>query len=342
MSSELHHTLAGIFTVEPRKFSGDETHDFKSRLTSEEFSFWNTQPPEEIIIATGSYRKALLVAYESTGLVRPAFNRDTGEVISTAEGPLHFQNYLYTQVRNGNGSVKVKTMVGYFKGVPIFIEPSEEGTDNNDAVEQAQLKILNLAKKYLGKNVLLIATDSVTLPDGIQSPLGKPMNDEGFIEETFDAREYFVQNYGLGRKIRQYNGEAFLFTNEVAQSQFEEGYTDAVLTAMQSWLSTLTVELTEDVYESILSQAAMIVSTDAAGGGLFQNAIRFSDFQEQAAIEKMYDPHTARKLLQVQVLTELRQWYAYDSIAGLGWWDIIAEIESYLQNKQLLTLSNLP
>jgi len=76
-------------------------HDFLEKQNREADLFWKGKPPEEIIIATGSVRKAMMaihMIYE--GLV-PIIHGETPEFDEVS--PMDLQEYFKENILNSNG-----------------------------------------------------------------------------------------------------------------------------------------------------------------------------------------------------------------------------------------------
>ncbi|MCC6711127.1 MAG: hypothetical protein IT416_02120 [Candidatus Pacebacteria bacterium] len=194
--------------------------------------FWGVEPPEEIIIATGSTRKAYMLSVVLNGLEVPLNH------------PMDFQDFMVHAIFNGDGSLKAKTFLGEFHGVPVYAESAAAGeTVGNNPKAEAVNKAFWLSEQpqYVGRHVLIISTDTVDFVDrdgnGFVSPgeegLGKPMNQahypkknslmkskNGLIKTIGDKifawqennffAEYTKENFALGLDIVHTNAIAII------------------------------------------------------------------------------------------------------------------------------------
>jgi hypothetical protein len=166
--------------VPSRKIEGGEINYYYGE---EAKSYWNGEPPQ-LILATGSLRKALMWFIELNGLVYPG---DQGNM------PKGFNDHL-RRINNGDGVLQVgdPVMLGYYEGAEVWVESQDGETEGNNPVEQARNKVLSLLDKYKGKNVMILAGDTVGESfDGVQ--YGKPnsmsddYNEEDYIRDWLDS-----------------------------------------------------------------------------------------------------------------------------------------------------------
>lgn len=177
-STTLHETRVSI---RPLHHSAEYTTLFEwMERERERHEFWGDDPPEEVIIATGSVRKAYQVLMQLNGsglkFLPPGATKNDGSWLR--DDPLELQAYFNKNINNGNKQLKRKTLLGYLYGVPVFAAPQDgETASNSNPYEEAERKVKWLHKKggYKGKNVLIVSTDTVDGPDTTDTFLGKPM-----------------------------------------------------------------------------------------------------------------------------------------------------------------------
>jgi len=86
-------------------------------LSKEDLEFWSQNPPHEVILATGSARKALMFSTQLYGLRFPGlhFTRDlalkNNSDVGVSFQPLDLQDFFRKEIFNGNGALKEKIFV---------------------------------------------------------------------------------------------------------------------------------------------------------------------------------------------------------------------------------------
>lgn len=250
--------------------------EVNSDLSKEDNEFWSGEPPEEVIIATGSVRKALMMVAQMNDFSFKVYDKDGNFLEIT--GPLELQRYFNDNIYNGNGSLLEKTFLGYLYGVEFYAQPSKgETSSNEDPYQEAVNKVEDLYKFYQGRRVLIISTDTVDKPSASEFPLGKPENDYGypkkeeFTHETgYDEELYLeaVKKYLEAYKMIFYaNSEQIIHTNGVA-----------VLNALNGEIVRISkrlIELHIDIDLDLLEDA--VIYPDMGGGGVTQQLLEWDN-----------------------------------------------------------------
>lgn len=280
-------------------------------LSKEDLEFWNQKPPQEVILATGSIRKALMFSYQLYGFQFPGLNE--GEV---SKEPFELETFFGKHIFNGNGALEEKTLLGYLHGVSVYAQPSDGETSSNEPYPEAVNKVQALADDYADQDVLIISTDTVDQPKGSQ-PLGKPMNELGFpkkggftlIKDYEDAVTAYLEQY----KITHYSlVEAMIHTNAIA-----------VFDALNNQLIELdekTTELRVDVEEHLLETA--MIKPDVGGGGMTQQLIewggdtKFLSYMDELMKKEMLGQEDSVVL-----------WALYCQIAGMPFYAVKRQLQ---------------
>jgi hypothetical protein len=310
-----------------------------------DYEFWGNQgPPQEIIVATGSIRKALMALHLIYGLHFTRFdggNRGNRPATSI-DSPNELQNYFDENIFNGDGQLKKgqKVKLAYFHGVPIFVENGDGEGPGNEPIEQAEKKVVALAAKYIAqdKDVMIISTDTVERISTSVEPMGKPMNNPDYPkaedfqspDELEAARSDFLAKYKQnyyppGTNIENTNGVAVLRTG-----RREEVDDQSLVPTLFSGEEILSAKVTpEDVFEII---------ADCGGGGVLQQLIEWSDellgqFGGDAQNILMIVDHafadlnartSAEKLAELEKsIHYMAQFLFYCQVTGMPWWRLV-------------------
>lgn len=250
------------------------------QVTDDDMEFWGQQLPEQVILATGSIRKILMLIAQIDDFSFKFI--ENGIPIEISE-PMELRRYFHDNIYNGNGSLKEKTFLGYLHGVKLYAEPSDGETDSNDnPYQEAVNKAMGLLPKYHAQNILIVSTDTVDQPDAAKNPLGKPENETDFpnpqdqvynLEAFFDEKAYkeAVDKWLEEYKQRFYVvSEAIIHTNAVA-----------ILNALTGDLidtGNNIIELNIKIdHEKLKMFQAKI---DEAGGGMTQMLIDWENIEE--------------------------------------------------------------
>lgn len=166
------------------------------QLSPEELEYWSHNPPEAIVMATGSVRKAYFVWLAmhdfDFGQV-PAFlvNNEWLKGVNLDTDPLEFQQMIEANIRNGDGALSQgqALYLGEYHGVPVYVDPQNgETSANNDPSGESRRKIDSIVSqpRYQQKDVIVIASDTVGLvdPEGENHALGKPVNHPDFESDS--------------------------------------------------------------------------------------------------------------------------------------------------------------
>lgn len=164
-------------------------------FTAEELRYWSNNPPEAIVLATGSVRKAYFVwlaMHDFNFAQAPDFltNKDWLAGVNLGTNPLEFQQIIEANIRNGDGALSQgeALYLGEYYGVPVYVDPQNGETDtNHDAGDQSKRKIDSVTSqsRYSEKDVIVVACDTVGLvdPEGEKHALGKPRNHPDFKDD---------------------------------------------------------------------------------------------------------------------------------------------------------------
>lgn len=297
----------------------------------EDIDFWQGAPPQELIIATGSVRKALMAIHLMKGLVFPEDkSTQLGETYENFnQAPLSLHAYMDKYIYNGDGQLKSgqKIYLCSFKGVPVFAEYSNGETAGNEPIEQARNKALDLAQKYEGQSVWILSTDTSDYPDkdgdgqrDKDSYLGKIMNHPDYPGLDSPELEDFLQHYldehyPIGTHVIHNNGLAL---------------TDAKTGETRHLLATLHTTIRERLTTDIIK-----VFEDVGGGGVFQQII---DWKAEKLLEEIAD-EGAKNALTGKDKEEV-EWILSAQSAGMVWWGFERLIEDQIQGKEVVVFES--
>lgn len=143
-------------------------------MTDGEREIWGQDgPAEEVVFASGSIRKAVNFLQTLNGFryVLAELRDGRVQVLKENPTPLEFYAHLAQHTTNGNGELKDKVLLGYYHGVPVYVDHQngEEDADNHPT-RQARKKIEWYARQHAdGKDRIVIACDTVDGPlsDGL-------------------------------------------------------------------------------------------------------------------------------------------------------------------------------
>ncbi|NCO12203.1 MAG: hypothetical protein COZ34_03550 [Candidatus Pacebacteria bacterium CG_4_10_14_3_um_filter_34_15] len=251
------------------------------KFSKEDLTFWNNNPPEQVVFATGSIRKAIMLISEIDNF---SFKVIEDGKLKQISDPLDLLKYFNENVYNGNGSVKVKTFLGYLFGVELYIHPGEgESSSNEFPLEEAKNKASYLyeeeANGYKGRDILIFSSDTVDKPDAAKLPLGKPENEN---EESGFPFPQKVDYVGDDAGFEAAKVEYLIAWKErfyVASKEIIHTNAIAVLDALTGEFIELgdlaTLELNVPIDHDRLREA--IVYHDMAGGGILQQLIEWGN-----------------------------------------------------------------
>lgn len=267
--------------VNIRNFIEIAEQEAERTLLEEDLIFWNNKPPEQVVFATGSIRKAIMLISEINNFSFKVIENGTLKQISD---PLELLNYFNENVYNGNGSVKEKTFLGYLFGVELYIHPGEGETSSNEfPMDEAKNKALHLyeeeANGYQGREIIIFSSDTVDKPDSSRLPLGKPENEDEEGGFPFPKKENFI---GDDAGFELAKAEYLVAWKErfyVASSEIVHTNAIAVLDALTGEFIELgdlaTLELNVPIdHERVLEAIAY---QDMAGGGILQQLIEWGN-----------------------------------------------------------------
>ncbi|MBP7700735.1 hypothetical protein KA111_01575 [Candidatus Woesebacteria bacterium] len=258
----------------------------KQEITAKDIEFWSGEPPEEVIIATGSVRKALMMVAQMNDFSFKVYDK-AGNFLEIT-GPLELQRYFNDNIYNGNGSLKEKTFLGYLYGLEFYAEPSNgETSSNEDPYQEAVNKVEDLYEIYKGRKVLIVSTDTVDKPSSSKFPLGKPENDFGFPQkEEFNHESGYDEELYL-EAVKKYL-EAYKMIFYASSEQIIHTNGVAVLNALNGEIVKISkrlIELHIDIDLDSLEEVQ--IYPDMGGGGVTQQLVEWDDPE---AVSSYFDP----------------------------------------------------
>ncbi len=282
----------GARTGEIETYKNIFEKELNRESTDDELAFWGFQPPDEVILATGSIRKALMLISQIEDFSFKFIENGNEIEITEIE---ELQRYFYENIQNGNGSLQQKTFLGYLFGVELYAEPGPGETSSNDdpyqeAINKAQ-SLYNGWKDhddwadhegYKGKNILIVSTDTVDKPDATDVPLGKPGN-----EFDFPKQEDPQFNHGI---LFDQNGY------DKAKNEWLEAYKERFYVVSEAIKHTNAVAILNALTGDFIDTGFNIIElnikidheklkgldpkSDEAGGGITQRLIKWEDMAE--------------------------------------------------------------
>ena len=307
------YTFADFIAITPRPF--DTSLPNRNLVSRQELAFWKNNPPEEIIIASASMRRGILLSHLLLGIQFPGFQNDVAQL------PLDLQYYFETYIPNGDGKLPAgeKVLLGYYQGVPVFQERQDGETPHNDHMVQARNKADFMKARYSGRDVIIVAIDTVDRPNTVHESLGKPCNTDEYSNysmaehDGLTFNEWYLQKYfPVGTIDTHFNGVVVSRTRQERQVSTERSI-------------QLSVEVLEKLY------SALSVFHECAGGGIPQQLIEWCSPEEVSA--------TMPEEMQTAVANcseEIAMWTLYSHITGMPWWaikDMIQEIINQVEVK---------
>lgn len=308
-----------------------------SSSLSPDTDFWPNGNPEEIIIATGSTRKALMMSVVLNNVDLPF------------DHPMDYQEFAIKAIFNGDGSLKEKTFLGEFHGVPVYAESAAAGeTAGNSPKSEAINKafFLSDAPQYEGRNVLIVSTDTVDFLDkdgngrisNGEEGLGKPMNHPDYPKENALMGSKSKPLQSLGQAIfnwqesifaKRYTRENFLLdknlvhTNGIAILELLANGSDQVI---RVWSAILQSEIDEEFF------AQYEPVPDQGGGGASQQNQNWESLEEMFSSLDAETKEILRPILEQD--PELFKFLIIFQISGMPIMNILAEIEKWAENKK--------
>lgn len=185
--------------------------NFKHSLSREEANkWWDGMVPELIIIATSSARKAAAIFWWLNDFDRTQTHKFIPDGDYNQDDPLELQAAIESSIRNGDGALNEEHLLGYIRGVPVFVCPQSGETGGNNPSEQSQNKInsLKIDERFAEKDAVFIASDTVGSVGREEKNFGKPHNMEGFPKEGTpqEQGEFIDENLRWG-EFWDENGE---------------------------------------------------------------------------------------------------------------------------------------
>ncbi len=302
-----------------------------------EVDFWGKKAPEEIIIATGSTRKAFMLSV----------------VLNRIEVPLKeamdFQEFIVRSIYNGDGSLKGKTFLGEFHGVPVFAESAAAGeTAGNNPKAEAVNKALWMSgqRDYKGRNVLIVSTDTVDFLDrdkngeisNGEDGLGKPMNHQDYPQQNWLMNSKIDLIRKLGEKVFSWQEASFFaaYTKENFIEGFDLVHTNAI--AILELLSTGDEELVR-IWQAIIKStideeffANYRPVFDQGGGGASQQNQNWESAEE---IFSSLDKESQQVLATIKETDPaFFKFLVIFQISGMPAMNILRQIEDWAETKR--------
>jgi len=304
--------------------------------------FWGLKAPKEIIIATGSTRKAYMLSIVLNGIEVPLAH------------PMDFQQFIVDAIHNGDGALKTKTFLGGFNGVPVYAESAASGeTAANFPQAEAINKAMWLSDQpqYQGDDYLIVSTDTVDFLDrdgngrisAGEEGLGKPMNHPDFPSKNSLMKLKNSWLKFLGEKIhlwqisefeKQYAAENFeggknlVHTNAIALLElFADGSEEVV----RLWDVILKSEIDEDFF----SKYSMV--PDQGGGGASQQNQNWESTEELLDTLDSETRNIMEKLAGEE--PEFFKFLVIFQISGMPAMSILHEIERLAESRKNSGLS---
>lgn len=215
------------------------------KLPEKDKQFWFNNPPEAVVVASASVRKALLVLWELLGSSFQIPDFLSQLQINLPEdlwqlSMLDFQRAIEAHIANGDGLLKRPIELAKVAGVPIYFVPQNGETDNNEnpvAESRAKIDDVRTMDCFSGHDCIFVASDTVGEIENAQgrSRRGKPrkeptfpvqredMSDDEFaIELDIFRMGYILEVYtnaeiDLGDWMTQYSKQA-----QAAKKEFEK------------------------------------------------------------------------------------------------------------------------
>ena len=237
--------------------------------------FWGEYPPQAVIIATSSNRKAqalqdaLTILYgDGAGDHRPSFDQ-----------PLDYMMWLRGQYWNGNKAFPTGMQyLGLLKGVPILMQATDgesgaHGAQKNEAFN----KLEDVRRHYQGCNVLVMGLDGedefVVSRRGKTrvKPQGKLAGREGY---PFPANQREFSEQELKELERWFSSQVlrslFAFTDEGSDAWLVSVTAVAAMDALDEHSAEATAVLPGQITRAELRAQLPHVEPQAPLGGLLQ------------------------------------------------------------------------
>lgn len=242
----------------------------------EQESVWLGEPPEKIIFATSSVRKAIIFSW---ALHDFSFDHMSewglsikGPGLDGLSTPEEIQEYFNSYVFNGDMALTEPVFLGIYEGVPVWAYPQIGETESNEnPVIESVNKVAEFQKVFEGENVLVISSDVVGTSSGYTSvdaivKMGKPVNFKRQMEsatalDALDVSE--VPWTTLEEFVAWYKEVVFQIGAELGHLT---GI--AALNVADRALYTVQLELVQQVFADV--HASLEVYMDAGLGGAWQ------------------------------------------------------------------------
>ncbi|OGJ37223.1 MAG: hypothetical protein A2383_03360 [Candidatus Pacebacteria bacterium RIFOXYB1_FULL_39_46] len=300
--------------------------------------FWGNFPPKEIILATGSTRKALILSVILTKTELPFSH------------PLEYQDFVIKHINNGNGFLQHKALLGFYEGVPVYAHSAAAGeSDANNPRQEAINKAQWLANqepyKLDSDNYLIITTDAVDFPDRDNNGrfdqdsegLGKPMNNADYPQANFlmKTRRRVLQS--LGQLI--YDGQKKKYEKRYIKDNYPVGTTlihhnSIVLLEIISHSSVEVIKIWDMIIRALITKDFVKnaqVYPDQGGGGASQQN---QDWQSAEKVFATLDEATQKSLASyLEQDPQFFKMLVLFQISGMPAISILQEIEQWAKNK---------
>ncbi|MFH2118672.1 MAG: hypothetical protein ABII10_02975 [Candidatus Paceibacterota bacterium] len=300
--------------------------------------FWQGAPPKEIILATGSTRKALMLSVVLNKIDLPFLF------------PMDYQRFTTENIRNGNGSLQHKVLLGFYEGVPVYAHSAAAGESaaNNprqEALNKAQWLANQSPYKDDAEDYLVITTDAVDFPDKNGNGkldeeaegLGKPMNEPDYPQANFLQRTNKSILHSLGEKIHQWQVKKFdrEYIEKNYQVEVELIHVNSIaLLEIMAQESLEVIEIWDVIIRKLMTTESlekMHVYPDQGGGGASQQNQNWEVAEEVLAT---LDEETQGLLAPYfEQDPEFFKMLVLFQISGMPAMNILHEIEKWAQDR---------
>lgn len=305
--------LAELFVTQPTASKQE-----KAELQAEA-PFWQN-PPEAVIFASNSLRKALLLYWSMIAAYDvhkwPSFASHIPFDAAKIKDAFSIHHFFEENIHNGDGTVRQPFLIGFLPdGVPLYLCPTDgETSGNEDPVGESWNKIADIQQFFVGQDVIIFSSDAVqAIRTSGDAKLGKPENRAEFAQfGDDDAGIAAFKQWYIDTFYRVDDGEPL---NDVHQTG---------LAGMRGETRhELHISMSVEVEERLL--AAIDVCLQMGGGGVFQQLIGQLAAEDPAAWLRLQNPELTAYLESVD--SELHPYIVVFHIMGMPAWTLPAFFE---------------
>lgn len=235
-----------------------------------ESSLWNNNPPEAVIFASNSFRKALqlywalIVQYDVQQW--PEFAQHILFEPDKITDAFSIHRFFEERIHNGDGAVRHPFLVGYLpEGVPLLLCPTDgETSGNGDPVQESWNKINHITHLFKGRDVIVFSSDAVQAIRTSDKKLGKPENRPEF-------QNYPNRNSAEGeKKYKEWYIDTFYRVQD-GKPLTDNHHTGVVGIRGEKYYQAL-LTMSVEVHERLLG--CIDVCLQMGGGGIFQQLVK--------------------------------------------------------------------